>query len=189
MRCPDDGAHESDLVELAKRGDTAAYGELVRIHQREARRVAAAIGGIDIADDCAQEAFLRGFRSLDQFKPGTPFRPWLLTIVVNVTRNQQRSARRWNRNATRAHAGTGGDGTGASAEHEALANDLHASVRDALHALPTKYREVVTCRYLLELTEHETATVLGLPAGTVKSRLSRALARMETHLEKETSDG
>jgi len=77
----------------------------------------------------------------------------------------------------------------ASAEHEALTNDLHASVRSALESLPAKYREVVTCRYLMELTERETALVLALPAGTVKSRLSRALNQMETRLQKETTDG
>ena len=70
-----------------------------------------------------------------------------------------------------------------------MVNDLHESVRNALRALPDKYREVVTCRYLLELTEGETAQVLDLPAGTVKSRLSRALDQMETRLQKETSDG
>ena len=153
-------------------------------------RVAAALGGMDIVDDCAQEAFLRGYRSLGRFKTGEPFRPWLLTIVVNVTRNQQRSAARWTRNATRCSAnGRQANGTTASAEHDAMVNDLHESVRTALRALPAKYREVVTCRYLLELTEGETAQVLDLPAGTVKSRLSRALDQMETRLQKETSDG
>jgi RNA polymerase sigma factor (sigma-70 family) len=190
MSRPDaDRAHEAQLVDRAKRGDISAYGELVRIHQREARRVAAAIGGLDIADDCAQEAFLRGFRSLHRFRAGAPFRPWLLTIVVHVTRNEMRSAARWNRKAMRSRDAERPDGTRASAEHEALVNDLHASVRSALQSLPSKYCEVVTCRYLLELTERETALVLDLPAGTVKSRLSRALDHIEARLQRETSDG
>ena len=117
-----------------------------------------------------------------------------LSTVVACDRRERhaepaRSAARWTQNATRSTNGRQAGETTASAEHDAMVNDLHESVRNALRALPTKYREVVTCRYLLELTERETAAVLDLPAGTVKSRLSRALDQMETRLQKETSDG
>lgn len=185
----DDVDPDAELVERAKQGDVAAYGELVRRHQRDARRAAAAIGGIDGADDCAQEAFVRGFRSLHRFRSGAPFRPWILTIVVNVTRNQQRSTSRWTRAATSTSDGRRTIGTRPSAEHEMLVGDRHDSLHAALDALPKKHREVVLCRYLLELTEQETAQVLDLPAGTVKSRLSRALDHLQSTLRKEAFDG
>jgi RNA polymerase sigma-70 factor (ECF subfamily) len=65
---------------------------------------------------------------------------------------------------------------------EALSNERRRELLVALRALPEQYRLVVTCRYLLDLDEQETATVLGWPRGTVKSRLHRALGRLRTQL-------
>ena len=162
-----------------------AYGELVRRYQRDARRTAAAIAGVSIADDAAQEAFVRAYGFLHRFRPGAPFRPWLLAVVANVARNQRRSTHRW----TRALHESGERGRPAraapSAEDEAIARHGHDAVRTALDALPLRYRDVVACRYLLDLSEDETARVLGLPRGTVKSRLSRALDRLERQLPRE----
>ena len=89
---------DADLIESAKRGDVEAYGELVRRYQHDARRTAAAVAGVAVADDAAQEAFVRAYGFLHRFRPGAPFRPWLLTVVANVARNQRRSASRWNSN-------------------------------------------------------------------------------------------
>ena len=182
---------DRELIVRAQRGDLAAYGELVRRHQRDARRTAAAIGGVDLADDCAQEAFVRAHRALPGFQPDAPFRPWLLTIVVNVTRNHQRAAHRWPRGAVRSFEDRshGPDRVTRAAEDDVLAADRAVRLRGALASLPIRQREVVTCRYLLDLTEHETAQVLGIPPGTVKSRLSRALDRLQAQLREEALDG
>jgi RNA polymerase sigma factor (sigma-70 family) len=174
-----------ELIERAKQGDVDAYGELVRRYQHDARRTAAAIAGVDVADDAAQEGFVRAFDYLHRFRPGAPFRPWLLAIVANVARNQTRSTHRWTR-ATRASGERGTAATAApSAEDEALIRRRESTVRAALDTLPLRYRDVVACRYLLDLSEAETAQVLGIARGTVKSRLSRALDRLERQLDRE----
>jgi RNA polymerase sigma factor (sigma-70 family) len=147
--------------------------------------VAAAIGGAGVADDAAQEAFVRAYGFLHRFRAGAPFRPWLLTIVANVARNQRRSAGRWSR-ASRATCELGvAPGLAPSAEDVALTGEGNGALRAAVDALPVRYRDVVACRYLLDLTEDETARVLGIARGTVKSRLSRALDRLERHVERE----
>ena len=174
-----------DLIERATQGDLDAYGELVRRYQHDARRTAAAVAGVDHADDAAQEAFVRAFGFLHRFRPGAPFRPWLLAVVANVARNQTRSSRRWTR-AVRAPGERGAIATTTpSAEDEALGRRRDGTVRAALDSLPPRYREVVSCRYLLDLSEAETAQVLGIARGTVKSRLSRALDRLERQLDRE----
>jgi RNA polymerase sigma factor (sigma-70 family) len=176
---------DAELIERAKRGDVDAYGELVRRYQHDARRTAAAIAGVAVADDAAQEAFVRAYDFLHRFRPGAPFRPWLLMVVANVARNQRRSANRWTR-ALRQSGERGGQPLAApSAEDETLKQYRGGAVRAALEALPLRYRDVVSCRYLLDLSEEETARTLGLARGTVKSRLSRALDRLERQLHPE----
>jgi RNA polymerase sigma-70 factor (ECF subfamily) len=157
----------------------------VRRYQHDARRTAAAIAGAGNADDAAQEAFIRAFGFLHRFRPGAPFRPWLLAVVANVARNHTRSSYRW----TRAVRALGERGrivtTTPSAEDEAMTRRRGGTVRAALDTLPGRYRDVVACRYLLDLSEDETAQVLGIARGTVKSRLSRALDRLERQLDRE----
>jgi RNA polymerase sigma factor (sigma-70 family) len=174
-----------ELIERAKQGDVDAYGELVRRYQHDARRTAAAVAGVNVADDAAQEAFVRAFDYLHRFRPEAPFRPWLLAIVANVARNQSRTTSRWTR-AARASGERGAPVIAApSAEDEALTRRREGTVRAALDTLPLRYRDVVACRYLLDLSEAETAQVLGIARGTVKSRLSRALDRLERQLDRE----
>jgi RNA polymerase sigma-70 factor (ECF subfamily) len=176
---------DAELIERAKRGDVDAYGELVRRYQQDARRTAAAIAGVAVADDAAQEAFVRAYDFLHRFRSGAPFRPWLLAVVANVARNERRSTNRWTR-AVRQSGERGGQTLSApSAEDEAMARHRGGDLRAALDGLPLRYRDVVACRYLLDLSEDETARMLGLARGTVKSRLSRALDRLERQLERE----
>jgi RNA polymerase sigma factor (sigma-70 family) len=148
-----------------------------------AHRTALLLGAGADADDVVQEAFVKAFRSLGGFRPEAPFRPWLLSIVINETHNLHRSARRRAALALRV-ARLPEDGTAqppnpltVAAEHE-----RRSTLWDAVRALPERDRLVVTCRYLLELSEAETCAALGWPAGTVKSRLSRALHRLQLDL-------
>lgn len=146
-------------------------------------------GAGDDADDVVQEAFVKAFRSLHRFREDAPFRPWLLSIVVNETRNLQRASRRRAVLALRvARLGAEGaappDPAASSAQTE-----RRAALLDAIRTLPERDRAVVTCRYLLELSEAETATALGMPAGTVKSRLSRALRKLNDRLDPRLAAG
>jgi RNA polymerase sigma-70 factor (ECF subfamily) len=162
-----------------------AYGALVRRYQHDARRTAAAFAGAGAADDAAQEAFVRAFRSLRRFRGDSPFRPWLLAIVANCARNERRSASRWTRRAERVGEVRGDAGAAPSAEDTALADDRRARLVVAIDGLPRHARDVVVCRYLADLSEAETAQVLGIARGTVKSRLARALDRLEEALRDE----
>ena len=135
------------------------------------------------AEDVAQEAFLKAHRALWRFRPGAPFRPWLLRIVGNESINRRRSAARRERLALRAAGERSSGGATPSPEAATLARERHEALLAALEELPEDQRLVVVCRYFLELSEAETATALGCRRGTVKSRLSRALDRLRTDME------
>jgi RNA polymerase sigma factor (sigma-70 family) len=86
---------EAKLAERAREGDTAAYERLVHAHQAVAFRAAyLATGDAPEAEDATQEAFIKVYRALDRFRPGAPFRPWLLAIVTNEARNRHSAGRR-----------------------------------------------------------------------------------------------
>ena len=91
-------------MERARQGDEAAYETLVRRYQGLAVRAAYVVAGRGEAEDAAQEAFVKAYRALHRFRPGAPFRPWLLRIVTNEARNRVRSARRREALALRAVA-------------------------------------------------------------------------------------
>jgi RNA polymerase sigma-70 factor, ECF subfamily len=170
---------DSELVARAQRGDGDAYEELVRMHQGIAFRTALLITGTTgEAEEAAQDAFVKGFRALGRFRPELPFRPWLLAIVANEARNRRRSAGR--RQALELRAATeirSGDAA-PSPEAAALRDERRELLLRAVDGLPVEQRLVVGCRYFLDLSEAETATTLGIRAGTVKSRLARALERL-----------
>ena len=85
---------DTDLVAEATAGDLAAFDRLVARHQEVAVRVATLTAGPGLAPDAVQEAFVKAWRALPRFRPGAPFRPWLLTIVANEARNAVRAAGR-----------------------------------------------------------------------------------------------
>jgi RNA polymerase sigma-70 factor (ECF subfamily) len=110
-------------------------------------------------------------------------RPWLLAIVANEARNRRRAAGRRAGLALRAaqQAETATGTGGSSPETLVLASARREALLAALGALDERDRSVLTCRYLLELSEEETAAALGCRRGTVKSRTSRALERLRAH--------
>jgi RNA polymerase sigma-70 factor (ECF subfamily) len=174
---------ERELVARAKRGDAQAYGELVELHQTIAFRTAWAItGSAADAEEAAQDGFVKAHRALGRFRLGEPFRPWLLTIVANEARNRRVSSARRERLALRAAEERRPGDAVPSPEAALLGRERSESLLAAIDGLPEDARLVVVCRYLLELSEAETASVLGLRRGTVKSRLSRALERLRGEL-------
>jgi RNA polymerase sigma-70 factor (ECF subfamily) len=168
-------------------GDHAAYAELVHRHAPVAVRTATLLGAGPDAEDVVQEAFVKAYAALGRFRDGAPFRPWLLRIVANETRNLLRAAGRraarerlaWQRTEPLLRAGHGPDDPVAAA----LSSERRAELTRGLAGLSEDQRQVVVCRYLLDLDEVETAAVLGWPRGTVKSRLHRAVRRLAEVLE------
>jgi RNA polymerase sigma-70 factor (ECF subfamily) len=134
------------------------------------------------AEDATQTAFVKAYFALGRFRRGAPFRPWLLQIVTNESRNRRTAA---SRHPTIALDDIGDD-TAAdrdpSPEAAALATDDREHLIDALNSLREEDRTIVVYRYLLELTEAEMATALGIRRGTVKSRLSRAMGRLREQM-------
>ena len=161
----------------AQRGDSRAYEELIRPHQEIAFRVAYVItrNAAD-AEDAAQEALLKSWRALGRFRAGEPLRPWLLRIVANEARNRRRSAGRREQLVLRAAASPGE--AAPSPEGAVLDAAERERLLAALEQLPEPGRDVLAYRYLLDLSEDETAAALDVARGTVKSRSARALERL-----------
>lgn len=174
---------DSDLVERARAGDVAAYEELVRRYRDLAVRTATVVAGsADEAEDAAQEGFVKAYAALGRFRAGSPFRPWLLRIVANEARNRRRSAGRRTGLALRAAEDRPPDDAAPSPEAAVLDHERRRALVAALGRLRDEDREIVGARYLLDLSEAEAAELLGIPRGTVKSRLSRALGRLREAL-------
>ena len=182
-RQPEDGA----LIERARHGDHEAYAALVRSHQDVVFRTAYLItrSAAD-AEDVTQEAFIKAYRALSGFREGAPFRPWILRIAANEARNRRRAIGR--RLEVSADAPVERDGglvaarepadPDATPEELALAGERREVLLAALGRLDEDDRLVIAYRYFFDLSEAEMAEALDVPRGTVKSRLSRAMARL-----------
>ena len=173
---------DAELIERARRGEVMAYEELVRRYQDVAVRAAHVIAPDGDAEDAAQEAFVKAYAALGRFRTGSPFRPWLLRIVTNEARNRRRSAGRRTGLALRAAEDRPLGDAAPSPESAVLAHEARVTLVGALNLLRDEDREVIGARYFLDLSEAETADALGIPRGTVKSRLSRALGRLRAGL-------
>jgi len=157
-----------------------AYEELVRRYQDVAVRTAHVIAPDGDAEDAAQDAFVKAWAALGRFRTGSPFRPWLLRIVANEARNRRRSSGRRAGLAMRAIEDRPSDDAAPSPEAAVLDHERQAALLDAVNRLRDEDREIIGARFFLELSEAETADALGIPRGTVKSRLSRALVRLRS---------
>jgi RNA polymerase sigma-70 factor, ECF subfamily len=166
------GRHERARVRGAQEGSTADLEALFEAHWPRAYRAAYLVThDAAAAEDIAQEAFLAAIRHLDRFDRRRPFGPWLHRIVVNRAIDWTR-ARRLRGEIELADAYAAGENPG----------DLGEDVQAALGRLPPEHRAVIVMRYLLELTPGEIAKELGLPRGTVNSRLRRGLDRLGSEL-------
>jgi RNA polymerase sigma factor (sigma-70 family) len=158
----------------------------VRGHQAVAFRTAYLItGDASEAEDAAQEAFVKAYRALGRFRPGAPFRPWLLAVVTNEAKNRRKAAGRRADLTLRAAGEVPPRDPASSPEASVLAAERQAELLGALRTLREEDRLVIGYRYFLGLSEAETAATLGCAQGTVKSRLSRALARLREKMVKE----
>jgi RNA polymerase sigma-70 factor (ECF subfamily) len=134
------------------------------------------------AEDLVQDTYLKAFRSAGQFKPGTNLRAWLFTILHNTARNRARDLARAHvdvdsdaveRAIEAAPAGSAASGAGDTPEALLLRDTLTPELQAAVDALPLQFREAVWLRDVEEFSYAEIAGMLGVPAGTVMSRISR----------------
>lgn len=169
-----------------------AYETLVRRYQDVALRTAYLVAPEADAADAVQDAFVKAYAALPRFRDGEPIKPWLLRIVVNEGRNRRRSADRRSGLARRAALVEPRDAVASSPESDVLAAEARDQLFAALRRLRDEDREVIGARYLLDLSEAETADAIGIRRGTVKSRTSRALARLRdamADLDREPTNG
>lgn len=170
---------ERVLAERARRGDERAFAELVDRCAPNALRVATVVlGSAEGADDAVQDATIRSWRAITGLDPQRGFRSWYLRAVANTARNDRRSRGRRARLALRALP----EAVPADPEASAVTSEERRVVLHALNRLDAADRLVIALRYFEDLPVTEVAQVLDCPEGTVKSRLSRAMARLRAEL-------
>ena len=174
-----------DLVTRARRGDTAAYGELVRRHR--SALYANCVGLLKdaaLAEDAAQEAILRAMLGVGRLRDPERFSAWLTGIGLNVCRGMMRTRSRgdWSWQAIQGGHLDGFEQDAADPQVAAEASDTALGVRVAVAALPSGQRQAVVRFYLEGLTIAETAQKLGIGAGAVKTRLHKARVTLRRRL-------
>jgi RNA polymerase sigma-70 factor (ECF subfamily) len=173
--------NEAELVRQAKRGDTDAYAALVALHERFVYNLALrSLGNPEDAADAAQDAFVRAWTGLPEFRGESQFRTWLYRIIVNLCINRSPRLRK---------------------DLDALTHDefpelpspdtvvprveqreLHEIIHHEVERLPEQYRLLISLRYQHGLPYEEIASLLDLPLGTVKTGLFRAKERLRESL-------
>ena len=172
---------DTDLVERACLDDRVAFAELVRRHQVKIRSLLLRLtrGNRVLADDLAQETFLRAYRGLHGFQGRARFGTWLHRIAYYVYLNH--------RNRSKPLAGLPEElEANLAAPEDELSpsrSDLRRDMRLLVQSLPTRYREVVEAHFWRHVPYRDIADELGVPLGTVKTQLHRAKAMMRQRLE------
>ncbi len=180
---------DAPLVERCLKGDERAYGLLLGRYRRAVYSlIYRMVGNAEEAQDLAQEAFIRAFRSLSSYDRTRSFSNWLFKIASNLTIDYHR--RRKLRTISLAVGEEEEEGremelpdpTPSALDH--LVEDESSRRTDQLvRALPERYRIVVLMRHSQDMSYEEIATALGLPVGTVKAQLHRARAMLKRKLE------
>ena len=198
-------AAELDLIKKAQLGDRGAYGRLVQLYQdRLYNAVLRMIGDHDEARDVAQETFTRGLDKIDSFRGDASPYTWLFRIATNLSISRLRKVQRHRTFSLDRPSGNSGTSTRAGNDNEeqasALGNRLGATdqptpaeeierhernqkVLEALGRLDAEYRAVLVMRDVEGFDYQQMADVLGLPLGTLKSRLFRARLALRDELK------
>ena len=170
---------DRQLIEQARRGDLGAYDALMQAHQAAAFRAAYVIThDAAEAQDAAQEAFIRAYDALGRFDARRPFRPWLLRIATNLAVNRVRASHRRQAMIERYGSRDAATHNSAGIEGRVLTRERSRRVWEAIGRLRPDDQRLLVLRYFLELSEAELAQTFEVAAGTVKSRLHRALAKL-----------
>ena len=180
-------ATPDSLIEQCLAGDQLAWEQVVRQNWRKVFNVAYKfVGKHDEAEDLTQDIFLKIFKALNTFDRRANFQTWIISISRNLCIDHYRSVRKERQTIARdvdsndLQPATTDRGPYAQAEHQ----DLKAQLRQALETLPVTLRTAVVLRDLQELSYQEIADRLGLPEGTVKSRINRGRIELAHQLKR-----
>jgi len=170
--------NEAELVSQAQRGDRSAFGDLVRHHREGVINVVYRMcGDPQLAEDAAQEAFIRAWQKLPGYKPRSPFRNWLFRIATNVALDTlRREQETVELEAVQLQT------PNASPESRYDRTEQAELVRAAVLALPPASRAVLVLREYEGLSYRQIAETLGIPIGTVMSRLNYARTQLAATL-------
>lgn len=181
-----------ELIRAVLAGDERAFDELVRLYKRFVFNLCyRLLGDYDDADDCAQEVFIKVYKSLDGFRFESEFKTWLYRIAVNTCKNRFRSLEyRLGRKSVRLDMNDEQDKKhveiGNHKQSPALAfkkKELGRLIQAAVNKLPTDQRLVVVLRDMEGRSYEEIIEITGLKLGTLKSKLSRARLRLRESLK------
>ena len=185
---------ETEFIERLKRGEAAAFEELVAERSGEIYGLLFRLTeNREEARDLTQETFLRAFQSIDRFRGEADLRTWIYRIAINQARNRWRWWRRRHRDSTVSLDGTQGQSNQTliktlaeptdNPEQQALAHERELALRSALQKVGRAYRETVILRDIEGFTYEEIALTLEINVGTVKSRLARGRQELKRKLE------
>ena len=169
---------ETALLARARRGDTGAYGELVRAHELNIRRLATGmLGDADEAEDAAQDAFVKAWRNLRAFRGDAAFGTWVHRIAVNACRDRlRRRSRRpgvsWD--ALLEFLGGEPASTATPATRTTGRTDARDELQRLLASLPPDHRAILLLREANGMAYDEIAATMGVSLDAVKARLRRA---------------
>lgn len=173
------GVNEARLVDEARRGNTAAFGTLVQRYERRLLRlILQFIRDEDLAEDLAQETFVRAYKSFEQFDPSRRFGPWLFRIGVNLTLDYLRKRKRRGWWALFSESNSERPPDPAVADPRVQA-DLSQEVWHVLEQMPETYRTVLVMRDLENFSTSEIAAILDRKEATVRWRLAEARTRFQ----------
>lgn len=176
---------ETDLIQQAQAGDTWAFGELVRHHYSPVVNVAYRIcGEMNLAEDMAQETFLRAWANLNSFRITGSLKNWLYRIAVNVTLD---ALRRKSEQPMDDEVVQMIQDPTPNPETLLVQKERAENLQEMLRALPLATRNVLVLREFGELSYQEIASVLDIPIGTVMSRLNYARTRLRDLLKEQPS--
>ncbi len=181
---------EIDRLRESQRGSSAAFGQIVRAYQRAVYRVAYALmRNAGDADDVTQETFVRAWRAIGRFRVGEPLYPWLARIAMNASFSLLRHRKRRPEVALEPMLEAGAQWTfGNDPVDEAAASERDERLARAYAALSEEHRAVLALRVVEDLSYDDIARTLGVPVGTVMSRLSRARAELKSRLRSLTGE-
>jgi RNA polymerase sigma-70 factor (ECF subfamily) len=166
-----DALDEAALLRQASGGHRSAFAELVRRHQGKVRGLLLRLcGDRTLADDLAQEVFIRAYRGLVGFEGRSSFGTWIYRITYNVYLNHRSRRRTFSALPREFEV----EAPAPDDAHSAKRSDLRRDLSAAVAALPERYRAVVVLYYLEEVSYPEIAEILDVPLGTVKTHLHRA---------------
>lgn len=168
---------EQQLTAAAAAGDRGAFAELVRLYQRRAYCAAYSFAGNrEDARELAQDAFARAYRAMPRFHPGMPFYPWFYRVLRNICLNHLKRKRRRNETSLDELVENGFEPEDArcAGDEDLSRDELREQIRAAMSRLNPEHREILRLRHFLELSYGEIAQYLGIPEGTVMSRLHGA---------------